>query len=139
MIVTEGVSGLWHYHLSREAEPSKGLCGASVMGSGVQLSKWQVPFGAHFPKKPTWCAACGARVTTATEPPIGACMNTLKKGDAIQVENGREEVLYRGKVLEVVGAGVRVKLAGLPRPFVFTPDGDHCTFDAKTMTIFTAW
>lgn len=70
--VTEGVSGLWHYHLSREDEPSRGLCGASVMGSRVKMSEWKVPFGAHFPKKPTWCKVCEGLRTDAPEPMTGA-------------------------------------------------------------------
>lgn len=44
---------------------------------------------------------------------------TLKAGARIYVENGREEVLHHGKVLEVTPTEIAVKLAGLPRPFRF--------------------
>lgn len=62
--VTEGSHGYWHYHLSTQASPYRGLCGAKVMHTSIRLADWGVPFGEHFPKRPTWCAECagaGAR------------------------------------------------------------------------------
>lgn len=56
--VSEGISGLWHYHLNTEESPFKALCGASTMHTAIQLSGWGVPFGEHFPKRPTWCQKC---------------------------------------------------------------------------------
>ena len=55
--VTEGVSGLWHYHMS---EPGKyvGLCGAPTMNSALPISEWGQAFGRHLPKAPTWCRIC---------------------------------------------------------------------------------
>lgn len=64
--ITEGVSGLWHYHLSesREQVPIVALCGARVMHTSMRLESWRVPFGEHFPKRPTWCAECEKRMTS---------------------------------------------------------------------------
>lgn len=58
--VSEGISGLWHYHLSNRNNPSEALCGARTMGTHIALDDWEKPFGAHFPKAPTWCKACAA-------------------------------------------------------------------------------
>lgn len=57
-IITEGVAGLWHYHLSNPQSSATALCGAAVMRTDMPLSAWKVPFGEHFPKRPTWCKAC---------------------------------------------------------------------------------
>ena len=56
--VTEGVSGLWHYHLSEPGRISRGLCEKATMYTAIPLAQWAKPFGEHFPKKPTWCADC---------------------------------------------------------------------------------
>lgn len=60
ILVTEGISGLWHYHLSTRTQRAQGLsgCGARVMSTGMELADWGKPFGAHFPKRPTFCAQC---------------------------------------------------------------------------------
>lgn len=60
MKVTEGILGYWHYHLSTDDSPYIALCGAKVMGTEIQLKDWGVPFGEHFPKRPTWCKECVA-------------------------------------------------------------------------------
>mgnify|MGYP001577341219 CR=1 FL=1 len=57
MKVTEGISGLWHYHLRRDGVTTA-LCGATVMPTEIKVSDWGVPFGKHFPKRPTWCKKC---------------------------------------------------------------------------------
>lgn len=58
--VTEGVSGLWHYHLSRPGE-YLGLCGARVMNSSLALSDWKLARNSdHMPKSATYCAKCDA-------------------------------------------------------------------------------
>ena len=56
--VTEGISGVWHYHLSEAHRESRAICGAQTMGTSIPLEGWRVPFGEHFPKKPTWCEKC---------------------------------------------------------------------------------
>lgn len=58
--ITEGIAGYWHYHLSGPSAPFRALCGAKVMNTGIRLKDWRVPFGEHFPKRPTWCAQCEA-------------------------------------------------------------------------------
>lgn len=56
--VTEGILGYWHYHLSPEESPYVALCGAKVMHTSIDVRSWGVPFGEHFPKRPTWCDEC---------------------------------------------------------------------------------
>jgi hypothetical protein len=56
--VVEGVSGVWHYHLAETSTNATALCGARTMSTSIKLSDWGVPFGEHFPKRPTWCAVC---------------------------------------------------------------------------------
>lgn len=58
LVITEGVSGLWHYHLSPVGKTTRALCGAQVMPTVIQRKDWRVPFGEHFPKRPTWCDKC---------------------------------------------------------------------------------
>jgi hypothetical protein len=58
MKITEGIAGLWHYHWSHDDAPTKALCGASVMATELPLTAWKVPFGEHFPKRPTYCEKC---------------------------------------------------------------------------------
>lgn len=58
MKVTEGISGYWHYHLSHDNSPTYSLCGARVMPTEMPLDNWKVPFGEHFPKRPTFCKEC---------------------------------------------------------------------------------
>lgn len=56
--ISEGISGYWHYHLSDVPFSTKALCGAQTMTTEIPLSGWRVPFGEHFPKRPTWCDKC---------------------------------------------------------------------------------
>lgn len=60
IVVSEGVSGVWHYHLSRDDRKTRGLCGAHTMPTAIPLDAWRMPFGEHFPKRPTWCENCEA-------------------------------------------------------------------------------
>lgn len=56
--IVEGVSGMWHYHVVDGARATPAICGARTMHSNIKWADWGKPFGAHFPKKPTWCATC---------------------------------------------------------------------------------
>lgn len=58
LVVTEGISGVWHYHISEAHRTTRGICGAKTMHTSIPITEWKVPFGEHFPKKPTWCEAC---------------------------------------------------------------------------------
>ncbi len=58
-IVTEGISGMWHYHVSIEGPAFyRSLCGAQVMRTMIPIAHWGMQFGEHFPKRPTWCKTC---------------------------------------------------------------------------------
>jgi hypothetical protein len=59
-VVSEGVSGMWHYHISAAEEPHLGQCGARTMRTEIPISDWMIPFGEHLPKRPTWCRECSA-------------------------------------------------------------------------------
>jgi hypothetical protein len=58
LVVTEGISGLWHYHLSDRMNFTRGLCGAMTMKTAIEPADFGKPFGDHLPKRPTWCATC---------------------------------------------------------------------------------
>lgn len=59
LVVTEGIVGYWHYHISdADKRLSRALCGADVMYTSIPLDAWGIPFGEHFPKHPTWCEDC---------------------------------------------------------------------------------
>ena len=60
LVITEGVAWMWHYHISKEETSTRGLCGAPTMRTAMRMSAWKVPFGEHFPKRPTWCHKCDA-------------------------------------------------------------------------------
>lgn len=59
LIITEGISGMWHYHLSREDNFTRGLCGAWVMRTAIPREGWmRATHGDHMPKRMTWCKTC---------------------------------------------------------------------------------
>jgi len=59
LVVTEGISGFWHYHLSVEGSPSRGLCGAWTMPTSLPLSGWnrRIP---HYHIPESFCSKCEA-------------------------------------------------------------------------------
>lgn len=58
MKVTEGISGLWHYHLARDGKFTA-LCSARVMDTSIPLKDWNIQnWGEHLPKRPTFCKRC---------------------------------------------------------------------------------
>lgn len=70
--ITEGVAGVWFYHLSPAGINSKALCGAQTMLTQLPLSAWGVR--GHLNER--YCAVCegagredlqsaGARITPA--------------------------------------------------------------------------
>ena len=67
LVVTEGSTGYWHYHLSRRASIMRGLCGAPTLPTAIPVSAW----GAKeegLPKPPKYCEKCAALAW----PPSGA-------------------------------------------------------------------
>lgn len=67
-VISEGVSGVWHYHLSDESTGHRGLCGAHTMPTKIRLQDWRVQFGEHFPKRPTWCDECEKLANLGAKP-----------------------------------------------------------------------
>lgn len=57
-VVTEGISGYCHYHISTSDRTTRALCGAKTMQTDSNIADFGVPFGGHFPKRPTWCSEC---------------------------------------------------------------------------------
>lgn len=53
-VVTEGISGYYHYHLSKEHETTRSLCGVKVMPTCVPLTAWG--FVGHL--REHWCEKC---------------------------------------------------------------------------------
>lgn len=70
LVVSEGIAGYWHYHISEPGKTTRGLCGAKTMHTSINIRDWRVPFGEHFPKRPTWCHECEA-MRAATLPAWG--------------------------------------------------------------------
>lgn len=60
IVVTEGVSGVWHYHLSHTETRTRGLCGAQTMATSIKLSAWG-SISQHLPE--SWCGACAKQAT----------------------------------------------------------------------------
>lgn len=61
--IVEGQFGYWHYHLRNRKETGNwtgsAFCGERrVMTTSMPVGRWKVPFGEHFPKRPTWCKEC---------------------------------------------------------------------------------
>lgn len=57
LVVVEGVTGVYHYHLSTTGAESRALCGRPTMPSGTPLAYWgRTPKGHHIPE--SWCGKC---------------------------------------------------------------------------------
>ena len=54
-IVTEGLEGIWYYHISRKDDSTKSLCGENVMYSNMSLDEWNTE-PTHIPYK--FCKRC---------------------------------------------------------------------------------
>lgn len=62
--ITEGIYGMWFYHLSEQGENSKSLCGARTMHTSIPLSAWG--FRGHLNER--YCKQCeGLGADSATE------------------------------------------------------------------------
>jgi hypothetical protein len=57
-VVTEGVAGYWHYHLSEKVErPIISLCGKPVMLTHLPFSAWGTK--GHLGER--WCEECAKK------------------------------------------------------------------------------
>jgi hypothetical protein len=54
--ITEGVAGIWFYHLSPAGTNTKALCGAKTMNTALPLSSWG--FRGHLNER--YCDKCAA-------------------------------------------------------------------------------
>ena len=54
--VTEGIGGVWFYHLSVEGTNAKALCGAKTMYTSISLASW----GVRGHLNEGWCTKCAA-------------------------------------------------------------------------------
>jgi hypothetical protein len=41
-VITEGIAGVWHYHISKKENPIVALCGAKVMHTYLSFDAWGV-------------------------------------------------------------------------------------------------
>ena len=55
LVVTEGIAGVWFYHLSHWKTYTTSLCGRDTMMSPVNLKNWGKS-GSNTPDK--WCKEC---------------------------------------------------------------------------------
>lgn len=58
MLVTQGISGMAHHHLSVASKPGQSLCGAAVMQTPVRLAEWGHARDQDHPGKATFCNFC---------------------------------------------------------------------------------
>lgn len=58
LVVTEGSTGYWYYHLSRRVNLMRALCSAPTLPTAIPLSAWGAPAEEGLPKSPTYCQAC---------------------------------------------------------------------------------
>jgi hypothetical protein len=54
VLITEGIEGTWHYHLSTTDNKHKSLCGKPVMHSNLSMNDWG--FVSHLKEK--YCEKC---------------------------------------------------------------------------------
>ena len=54
--ITEGVGGVYSYHLSEAGTNARSLCGAQTMNTQIPVSSWGVR--GHLSEK--WCAKCAS-------------------------------------------------------------------------------
>jgi hypothetical protein len=55
LVVTEGISSLYDYHLSHPQTFAQSLCGVHTATTGIQTKQWRKPFGKITPR---WCVTC---------------------------------------------------------------------------------
>lgn len=55
--ITEGIGGVWFYHLSLVSTNSTALCGAKTMSTAIPLKSW----GVRGHLNEAWCAKCAAQ------------------------------------------------------------------------------
>ena len=58
LVITEGVLGYWHYHVSYGNTRTRSLCDKQTMHTSIPLERWGVQFGEQRPKYATWCQTC---------------------------------------------------------------------------------
>jgi len=54
VVMTEGIEGHWHYHLSVPSDTTKGLCGKQTMPCGSLIDTWG--YVGHLREK--YCEEC---------------------------------------------------------------------------------
>lgn len=56
LVVVEGVSGVWHYHIAEVGHETTAICGAKTMPCAAPLSSWGFK-PEHM--RTSYCAECG--------------------------------------------------------------------------------
>lgn len=49
LIVTEGVAGMWFYHLSKKETPNISLCGKQTMRTDFPIHEFPIKLADHIP------------------------------------------------------------------------------------------
>lgn len=57
LVITEGVEGYFHYHLSHHNKRARALCGRQVMSTMIPLGYW----GSITHLREKWCAECARK------------------------------------------------------------------------------
>lgn len=55
--ITEGIGGVWFYHLSVASTNATALCGAKTMNTSIPMASW----GVRGHLNEGWCAKCAVQ------------------------------------------------------------------------------
>lgn len=109
--ITEGIGGVWFYHLSESNTNARALCGANTMSTSIPLTSW----GVRGHMKEGWCSDCEMKgfeslhavgaALRITEPspqsPSEFCANESIPASVPPVERGVYAVLREKGVTQV--------------------------------------
>lgn len=95
--ITEGVSGVYLYHLGEVGTNARGLCGAQTMNTQIPMASWGVR--GHLNEK--WCASCAEMGANALRT---AGVETMNERDALTVRLSK--LKYRMEDEHKTGKGV---------------------------------
>ncbi len=132
LLITEGVAGYYHYHLSREDSFTKALCGRDVMKTEIPLSSWGVV--THLNE--TWCEQCAAlclnseQIIIKADVAINGTVFTEKDLQKLSVDNP-ELITYDHKQNILIAVNPE-KLQRLP---TFGIDASRCAEELRTFLL----
>jgi len=89
-IMSEGIGGMFYYHISRVGEEHRGLCGKQTMPTHIPLSIWG--YRGHLNER--YCQECRL---LAHDDHIGALAVSGTTGRAIAIKAATEQADKKGR------------------------------------------